>query len=394
GLVGFFVIGGLLALPSIIKRARKERRAEAVEHVLKWYGAGKKGPEAMETRKTAAETAVEEVAQPETPPETVEPVVFAGKTARTRPIFVDVELRINNDRARLEEDGNTLRDFFVEQGMLPFDAPRVDRNETTARMRAYLERLLETAEELAAQIHERGEMSHEDDETVIRKNILIIADILRDKIDTLETDSILASLITLARKAEREGQELIIGLETDWVPGYEKGRLQYDAMNPFVRKIDALGDTLRAMGLENVSIVHTESEKLADAVLNEIVVKETEFSNVVIMASERTVLESAREFEIMRKSMTKSAFFAVVDTTELEKADIADMNVFAVQFTEMLTLTLELAAGREAPANSALVVFYDKLKREVVFMPRAVPENYEDLRARNMRRKRAIDIRA
>ena len=45
---------------------------------------------------------------------------------------------------------------------------------------------------------------------------------------------------------------------------------------------------------------------------------------------------------------------------------------------EMLSLTLDLALGKEAP-NLPIIVTYDKSLRMVIFLPKPEPVDYQDL---------------
>ncbi|MFH1836630.1 MAG: hypothetical protein ABH862_00765, partial [Candidatus Omnitrophota bacterium] len=111
------------------------------------------------------------------------------------------------------------------------------------------------------------------------KTVLAV-EYLEENISTLEADTIVASLMRLARAAKREGQKIIVGFETDWIPGYEKGKLQYNAVNPLVKEIGRLEKRLHLLGLDNVIFEHKKSDELAEFLLNEAENSSTKLSNI------------------------------------------------------------------------------------------------------------------
>ncbi len=199
-----------------------------------------------------------------------------------------------------------------------------------------------------------------------------------------EADSVVASIITLARKAKRENQKLIVGLETDdWIPGFkEPHSLQRSAINPLIREIDSIGETLRSIGLNNVEIIHKKSSDLADSLLRAANDTNTKLSNVVVLASKSTIDSSG--FDSLRSTGgERRAFLAAIDPTELEKyysehsGSVAQLNI---KIIEMLSIALELAVGKEPP-NLPIVFYYDKINRIIIFMPKAEPIDCERLKA-------------
>lgn len=199
--------------------------------------------------------------------------------------------------------------------------------------------------------------------------------------EAIEVDYILAAIITLARKAKREKQKLIIGLETDWIPGYENGKLQHNALSSLIREIESLGDTLRSLGLDNVVVVHSKSESLAGDLLREADKTSTKLSNVVVIASNSTINSEA--FASLRNAEGgERAFLAGIDPTELIKFYAENKETIDKQLTirimEMLSITLELALGKEAP-NLPIIATYDKVLRMVIFLPKPEPVDYREL---------------
>ncbi len=309
-------------------------------------------------------------------PETVTPVEVTQ-------LFEIVEAAINNRRTRLVNAGNELIVYLIEEGAVSSGTPAINRENSTAEIKSRMERVLAAVDELRGPSDEEGT-----GETDLPDNVISAAADLRENMDILETDSVTAALITLARSAGRRDQNLIIGLETDWIPGYERGGMQHSAINPLIREIESLGDTLRSMGLDNVRVVHTGSNELADELVKEAEETSTELSNVVVLASNNTI--NSERFDRLRSTrQEKRAFLAGIDTRELDKAGSSDSRVNIIHMIEMISITLELAMGKAAP-DLPFIARYDRELRIVIFLPEAEPLKYEELKQLYRMRKLAL----
>ena len=122
-------------------------------------------------------------------------------------------------------------------------------------------------------------------------------------------NGLVSAVIVLATKAKREGQNLILGLDTSWIPGLDDpGKPpKTDSLKALLREIDDLGGTLRKMGLDNVIIVHEKKEDLAGVLLNKAKEKEVSLTNVVVLASADTARSDS--FEPLRTSGEKKERF-------------------------------------------------------------------------------------
>ncbi|MDO8535731.1 MAG: aldo/keto reductase, partial [Candidatus Omnitrophota bacterium] len=130
----------------------------------------------------------------------------------------------------------------------------------------------------------------------------------------LEANEGIASLIYLARKAQAEGQKLLIGLETDWVPGINKeGSLQRQAITPLIRKIE---DGLKRKGLDNVEIVYESAGNLAGVLTGRADKTHTSLHNIVAMASKSTIY-SDKFAPLMNADMNDRPFLTVIDPIKL-----------------------------------------------------------------------------
>jgi galactokinase/mevalonate kinase-like predicted kinase/radical SAM superfamily enzyme YgiQ (UPF0313 family) len=210
-----------------------------------------------------------------------------------------------------------------------------------------------------------------------------------------ESDNVIASIIVLARKAKRDGQKLIIGLDTGWIPGMDETGYgtQRDAIGPVITEIENLGDKLHSLGLDNVTVIHKNGEELSDALLAERRKTGTKFSNIVVLAS-RAALASERFAELRSTDSEERAFLAAVDPAEIEaymaghpgRESAGRLNI---ELLKMLSIALDLASGKEPP-QMPLILSYDRKLRIVTFLPKAEPADYEALRNRYKAEQEAL----
>lgn len=277
---------------------------------------------------------------------------------------------VNNERARTVGSANRLLETITRSGAGEnlAGAAKIDRFKTTIEVKSGIEGVISAVESI--------------DSAKVPKEALAEAGNIKNKIDQIEADGVIASLIILARKAKFEGQRLIIGLETDWIPGYSEDKnRQKEAMNPIIREIEELPAILRSMGLDNVVLIHASSGELASNITAEADRTQTSLSNVVILASKTTVTSDS--FAALRSTQDeKRAFIAGIDPTELDKLaqekEDADKPL-NIKILELLSLVLDLASGKEPP-NIPLISSYEKALRIVMLLPTAKPKDYEELK--------------
>jgi hypothetical protein len=212
-----------------------------------------------------------------------------------------------------------------------------------------------------------------------------IAQELRAGLGQLEADSIVGSIIILARRAKFQNQKLIIGLETDWIPGSnEPGSLQQKAISGLLGDIDSLMAEMRKMGLDNVIIEHASKDELARVVTKRAVDTNTKLSNVVLFGSSDTLNLPA--FNELRSIPGEArAFIAAVNPSELDefyktyKNDTK--NQLKIRLMEMLCMALELAVGKEPPELPFIEPgSYDKVLRKITFLPHVERADYDEIR--------------
>ncbi|NQT22012.1 MAG: hypothetical protein HQ579_01085, partial [Candidatus Omnitrophica bacterium] len=301
-------------------------------------------------------------------------------TNPTTQLFEIIEEAANNRRGEFVNTANELMSAVAEQQDLDVEIEKhvLDKEQSTTELKDQVEKIIATIDSL-------------DIETLPEDMASSVAQLKKD-LDQFEADSIVSSIIALARRAKKEGQNLIIGLETDWIPGYQKGSLQYNAINSLILELGSLGDTLRSLGLDNVVVVHSSQDELAGDILREADKTSTKLSNIVVLASNNTINSEA--FHSLRSTASdERAFIAGINPSELIKfysqnQESMDKQL-TIQIMSMLSIALELALGKEAP-NLPIIATYDKTLRMVIFLPKAVPVDYQELQKRYRLKKLAL----
>jgi len=301
--------------------------------------------------------------------------IKSGTGTSVTQLFELVESTINNRRARLVEGANEAISFLAEKHKLPAGAQPIDRRGPTVEMISRMRKI--TARVDALQRRTGAVPAH-----IISK----VGDI-RQNLNQLEADSVIASIIILARRAKREGEKLIVGLETSWIPGInERGHgTQHDAINVLLKEIRSVGDILRELGMDNIEIVEGDGGALAGTLLDRADKTKTKLSNVVVLASSATVQSDA--FAPLRSTPEEQrAFLGGIDAAELLKYYSENKDMLAQQsrqlemeIMKMLSIMLELATGKEPP-QLPIIVYYDKTLRIVVFLPKVSLMDYERLK--------------
>jgi HEAT repeat protein len=279
------------------------------------------------------------------------------------------ESQENNVRTKFVNVANRLLAALTADSKIPGKVIiPLDRNDSTTKIMMRARDLLQIASKLSP--------------PSVTDNVYREVNFVREQLPQFEVHSLIEAIILKARQAEREGQSLVIGLDTSWIPELEKeGSLQHNALSPLMKEIYSLGSTLKDIGLDNVVIVHESSAKLAGEILLECEEKHTDLSNVVVLAANGTI-ESAAFNALKSTSTEKKAFLAGVDAAALDEfitgkgVGLEELNI---NILEMLTLTLELASGKDAP-EVPLIQSYDKANRIVILFPRAEALDYQKLR--------------
>jgi len=204
---------------------------------------------------------------------------------------------------------------------------------------------------------------------------------MKKNLSQFEADGAVGALMVLARRAQRENQKLIIGLETDWLPGANiKGSRQRTAIALLVKEMNMMEKALRSMGLDNIEIVRGSGDELALSLATIAKDTGTHMRNIVVLASKDTVYSPGfKAFRTANKD--NRPLLSGIDPAELfklyEEHGEAAGEKFHIELTNLLYIALEIAAGKEPPSVSWIK--YDNDASVWIFIPRAEKISYEEL---------------
>jgi len=312
-------------------------------------------------------------------------------------IFESVEASVNNTRTELVNSGEILLDFLTERTDILtediFVSPEMNRDNLTPLLKAQLELLLKKMDQLQ-ELSADGNI-----EAVEFPDSIDLAErTIRANINNLGANSVISNLIVLARRAKRDDQNLIIGLDTSWIPAYKKGKLQHNAINPLINVVKSLGDTLKSIGIDNVTIISGEGSDLANKLIAEKDETSNKLSNIIALASADTI--NSNSFTPLRSTQTdKRAFLAAVDPTELnefyEKHKESLNKQISIKIIEMLSIAMELASKSDHSVALPRIVGtieldYNESLRMVIFLPKAGPHKYKDIQDKYKNERTAL----
>lgn len=213
-------------------------------------------------------------------------------------------------------------------------------------------------------------------------DMIATENLLQEKLYAFMATTIYSAIITLAQKAKNENQNLIIGLEMDWIPGYNnEDPLTYNIIGQLIFEIRSIEDRLKAMGIDNVKIVYDKKENLADSVLVKATETDTKLKNVLVIAS-RDVIESSVFDRLRSTEGDTRAFLAAIDPVQLNEFYINNkftLQALDIRITEMLSIALEAMVGKELN-NIPMVASFDKVNRILILVPKAEPHGYQKMR--------------
>jgi len=326
---------------------------------------------------------------------TAKQLAEAGKLGEMKSVVV-VQTPLYNRQAKAAIGKN----FVTEAGKVATQicyvyapsTPKMDTEKTALELKEQMGQALAAADNLKT-FGDKGWI----DKTELPADISSAAQKIREGLSQLDADSIVTSLIVMARRAKdskNESQKLIVGISTDWIPAYkDEHSFQYQATNSLVNKIKALPQALKSMGLDNVELVIEEnSSTLASNVSKLAQDSNARLSNVVVIAS-REAVEGGVFDKLRDENGEEKALLAGMDSKELMElykvnGEISD-KVLDIDIMEILALTLEVATGK-TPPRKLLAAPYDSAKRILILSPRATIKDYQKLRDVNEGRKQAL----
>ncbi|MFH1309353.1 MAG: hypothetical protein ABIH85_01590 [Candidatus Omnitrophota bacterium] len=287
---------------------------------------------------------------------------------------------VNNIRGCLINKTNAIRKFLKSIDGFTDDLRReaLTKKDLSAKIYTEIEKTLETIgyiKKLEKTVH----LQILADKVKVPEKINQHIDYISKHLPELEPESIINSLIALARLKKKHNQNLIVAFETDWIPN-KTDQTQHDLLFPIFKELlppdgrpnemSRLEKKLHAMKLDNVFFVHSTSKNLAGEIIQKAYKTATEFSNIIVMASQKTIDSSA--FNILKSTPEKKkAFIASINTSKTKYCKEGNYNLIQkVLFIKMLSLTIELALGLKSK-DLSIISDYDEENRIVFLLPDA-----------------------
>ncbi len=211
---------------------------------------------------------------------------------------------------------------------------------------------------------------------------------LEDSAARIIAENIITSLISLGRNMPKDHkgvrEPFIYAFETDWIPGYEDDAKVKNAMFSIIREVrdgngrTGIGQAIASMGLENINIVHAESGRLADAVLDA-AGDRADLSNVVIMGGLGTVESADFRAKLLGRVPDQMPFIAGIDTSKFDPDVIKAGRYYPVDILMLMSLALDFARGRELRGVPIEYTVDGDNRRMIVFVPEMAPVDYQAL---------------
>ncbi|MBF0252643.1 MAG: UDP-N-acetylglucosamine 2-epimerase (non-hydrolyzing) [Candidatus Omnitrophica bacterium] len=194
----------------------------------------------------------------------------------------------------------------------------------------------------------------------------------------IEVDSVLSNIIVLARKADRGGTNLILGIDFNWIPDLDKEGVTKNAINPLLTRIRLLDKKLKAMGLNKVVVIHGSGDELADNIGKEVPLGKGDYSNVIVLGPKNMLKKDS--FNYLRgNTARKGAFFTCIDSAEPVSKTSADAEYYITEVLEMLNIALNFAMGKDITIHSMVnMETSDIANRLIMLMPRPERVKYEE----------------
>jgi len=173
-----------------------------------------------------------------------------------------------------------------------------------------------------------------------------------------------------AVQAREAGEELIVGIGTNWIPEYGKNGCQRRGLNPIITE-------LRNAGLNNVNIIDDDEDSLEERIIAAAGGR-SNYDHVVVLADKNYVEERTNFGELKKKN----AFIAGVSMKNMQglkyKPQIRLLNMItvalALSFIDEDILTRQLLIIKQCSRHLGLQILN---RRRITFEPDAEPVNPE-----------------
>lgn len=313
-------------------------------------------------------------------------IAMLSDIKKTAPVTVHQKLTTsnittipNNKRTQLVNAGNQISAFLFEKEKR--ELPPINRDDATAQI---VENLENTLTEL------------DTSKSILPKEIETVRNDVRMNLGQLGVTGMLESIEILARAAKRTGQNLVIGIDPSWIPGYESGKLQHAAMNPLINELNSIEGILKKKNLKNVRVIINEDPEKRSAWTSEMekaLNSPGDFSNLITIGDTHTSkhIEDTLLQKISRDKRPLIAEINPINLMAFYTAHGEDENwQMDIDLVEFISITVDLAIGNSVPDLADLHIRFDKKFNKIYYFPDAKKINYKENRKKNKLNKTTL----
>ena len=298
---------------------------------------------------------------------------------KTYALFESVTRDPNNIRTASVDAGNSIADFLSENKQC--ELPPIDRNAATAGVIQSLEQALTALDASDLTLPEEIETA----KNKIKANL-----------GDIGITGMLVGIGILAKAAKRKKQNLVIGIDPSWIPGYESGTLQHNAMNPLINELNSIEGILKKRGCKNVRVIvkeiPKENEEEQDSLntwtsnLKDALNSPEDFSNLITIGDKRAT--TYIEDNMLQKiPFDKRPLLAEIDPTNLMafyKTHGENENwQLDIDLLKFISITVDIANDKTAPNLSDLKIFFNRELNKILYYPNAIRIDYTKNKAKN-----------
>jgi|GEM_PF-4199051 len=290
-------------------------------------------------------------------------------TNKTYALFESVTRDPNNTRTVLVNAGNDIAEFLAENGSR--EMPQIDENNSAAEISEKLKKTLAALD--ASNIPLPEKIRESKNKIEANMNFFVTA--------------MVSSIELLAREAKNDNKNLVIGIDpnSNWIPGYESGKFQHNAMNPLINELSSIPAILEKRGLKNVSVFIKEKEEKeslgawAEKMQNALD-SPGDFSNLIVIGDNTTTSYFENNF-LQNISNDNRAVLAEINPKNLhafyskhgeDPAWQLDINL-----ARFISITVDIALDNRTPTLDDLKIDFDPNLKKIIYFPDAIKVDYQ-----------------
>jgi hypothetical protein len=227
----------------------------------------------------------------------------------------------------------------------------------------------------------------------ISEELLQELNIMKELVGKLYVDMIIAFSIVHARQKSKQGQKLVIAIETGQIPMLSDPTGFNSQTSALLAEIKRLEKTLRRLGLPNLEVVLADKVDLIGEIN-----KVSTSNDKVIMLTDQAILNQ-EDFKTFKQNKSeKDVFIGLINGQELKKAydkasveDGKAKDIINVDIIAMLSVLMEASIGRDVTASAMVDNSYTGGGNNMImFLPVVEVMNLNKLTAKHKGYLRAL----